>query len=69
MNALNNARLALSRGQTPVVVQQINSAEGELDELVNGAHDNCSGGAHGVDPVYYSRYQAIRDKVKGNWKW
>jgi hypothetical protein len=64
VNALNAVRIALAKGQTSNLVQQINSAQGELDALVNGAHDNCSGGAHGVDPVYYGRYQAVRAAVR-----
>ena len=54
----------LQKGQTSDAVQQINSAEGELDALVNGAHNNCSGGPHGVDPVSYGAYQSTRDILK-----
>jgi hypothetical protein len=64
VNALNASKVAMAKGEPSHAVQHINSAEAELDALVNGAHDNCSGGAHGVDPLYYARYQSIRDSVK-----
>ncbi|HXW69825.1 MAG TPA: patatin-like phospholipase family protein [Methylocella sp.] len=64
VNALNEAKLALAKGQTSDAVQQISSAQGELEALVNGAHNNCSGG--GVDPVSYGNYQSIRDRVKAS---
>jgi len=64
VNALNAAILALVKKQKSNAVQQINTAEIELDALVNGAHNSCSGGSGGEDPVYYSRYQSIRDTVK-----
>jgi hypothetical protein len=65
VNALTNARVALSQGQTANALQQINVAEGELDALLNGVHGNCSGGAHGVDPVGMSGYLATRASVQG----
>jgi hypothetical protein len=65
VNALNAAKLALANGQTPVAVQQINSAEGELDALVNGIHSNCEGGSHGEDAPGYAGYLATRATVKG----
>jgi hypothetical protein len=65
LNAFQNARVALARGDMATVVQQINAGEAGLDNLVNGAHDNCSGGAHGVDPIGYAGYLAIRAAVKG----
>ena len=64
VNALNELRRDLARGQTANAVQLINSAAGELDALVNGAHENCSGGPHGVDPVNYGGYQLTRATVK-----
>jgi len=66
LTAFSDARTALATDQTPVAVavQQINSGLNELDLLVNGLHMNCSGGAHGEDPVYYGRYVAFRDKLK-----
>ena len=63
--ALTEARLALARGQTSDAVRQIISAQGELDALVNGVHGNCSGGAHGQDPVGMSGYLATRAAVQG----
>jgi hypothetical protein len=63
-NAFSAARTALATGQTSVAVQLINSGLSELDALVNGLHQSCSGGAHGVDPVYYGRYVAFRDNLK-----
>jgi hypothetical protein len=64
VNAFSAARTALATGQTSVAVQLINSGLSELDALVNGLHQSCSGGAHGVDPVYYGRYVAFRDNLK-----
>jgi hypothetical protein len=70
VNALTAARSALSQGslsqgQTANVLQQINIAEGELDALLNGIHGNCSGGAHGEDPVGMSGYLATKASVQG----
>ena len=64
VNALNDLRRALAKGQTANAVQLINSAAGELDALVNGAHDSCSGGSHGQDPVNYTAHQMTRITVK-----
>jgi hypothetical protein len=64
VNALTAAKLALAKTPPSNAVQPINTAQDELDVLVNGAHDNCSGGAHGVDPVYYSSYLAVRAAVR-----
>jgi hypothetical protein len=59
-----NARLALAKGQSSSALQQIGSAEGELDALVNGVHNGCSGG-HGEDPTSYANNLAIRATVEG----
>lgn len=64
VNAFSAARTALATSQIPVAVQQINSGLSELDQLIDGLHDNCSGGAHGVDPVYYGRYVGFRNDLK-----
>jgi hypothetical protein len=64
VNAFSAARTALATGQTPVAVRQINSGLGELDAMIDGLHQNCSGGAHGVDPVYYGRYVVFRNDLK-----
>jgi hypothetical protein len=64
VNAFSAARTSLAIGQTSNAVQQINAGVSELDALVNGLHENCSGGAHGVDPVYYGRYVGIRNLLK-----
>lgn len=66
LNALNEAKLALARGQNSDAVQYINSAQGELDALVNGLHNNCSGGASGVDPIGYSAFTSTGAAVKGS---
>ena len=65
VNALAAARVALSQGQTTNALQQINIAQGELDALLNGVHGNCSGGAHGEDPVGMNGYLATRAVVRG----
>ena len=65
VNALTGARLALSQGQTANALQQIKIAQGELDALLNGVHGNCSGGAHGEDPVGMSGYLATKASVQG----
>jgi hypothetical protein len=65
VNALNDAKLALARGQISDVLQQIISAEDELDALVNGVHNNCPGGANGEDPPGYNAYTSERASVKG----
>jgi len=64
VNALNSARLYLAKDQDPNAVQQINSAEGELDALVNGAQNGCSGGPHGKNPDSYGTYDLTRDILK-----
>jgi hypothetical protein len=45
-------------------VLKINSAESELDAFVNGLHQSCSGGAHGLDPNGYASYQNTKAAVK-----
>jgi hypothetical protein len=65
VTALNAARVALGKQNKPGAIQQINSAQGELDALINGAHYNCAGGAHGMDPVGFDGYLAIKAAVKG----
>jgi hypothetical protein len=64
VNAFSAARISLATKKNSDAVQQINSGMSELDTLVNGLHDSCSGGAHGVDPVYYGRYVSFRDRLK-----
>lgn len=64
VNAFSSARTALATDKTPVAVQQINAGLGALDSLVNGLHDNCSGGSSGEDPPSYGKYVASRDKLK-----
>ncbi len=64
VNALATAKVALAQGQTAIVLQQINSAQGELVALVSGAHNNCSGGGHGEDPPGFNGYTAERDRLK-----
>ena len=64
VNAFNAAKFALAKGETSAAVQQIGSGVSALDGLVNGAHNNCSGGASGVDPVSYGSYLAVRDTIK-----
>jgi hypothetical protein len=53
VNAFSGARTALATGQTQAAVQQINSGVSSYDALINGLHENCSGGARGQDPVNY----------------
>jgi hypothetical protein len=65
VNALDAAVTALSHDQKPDALRQINIAESELDTLLNGVHGNCSGGAHGEDPVGMSGYLAIKASVQG----
>ena len=65
VNALDDAVTALSHDQKPNALQQINIAESELDKLLNGVRGNCSGGAHGEDPVGMSGYLAIKASVRG----
>jgi predicted acylesterase/phospholipase RssA len=64
VNALNDAKLLLAKDQISDAVQQINSAQGELDALVNSLHQSCSGGAHGEDPTGYINYLNTRAAVK-----
>src|SRR5262249_8338392 len=65
VNALTAAKVALAKGETANALQQINSAKSELDALVNGVHNNCSGGASGEDPVGFGGYLATRAVVQG----
>jgi hypothetical protein len=64
VNAFSAARTALATGQTSDAVQQINTGVSQLDALINGLHNSCSGGASGVDPVSYSNYVRFRDVLK-----
>jgi hypothetical protein len=64
VDAFGNARIALAKDDTQTAVQQSNNGMTELDALVNGLHENCSGGAHGLDPNRYGAYVASRDKLK-----
>jgi hypothetical protein len=64
VNALTAAKLALAQGQTANALQQINSAEGDLDTLVVSMHGSCSGGATGQDPVGYGGYLRTTDVVQ-----
>ncbi|MET3159985.1 WD40 repeat domain-containing protein [Bradyrhizobium diazoefficiens] len=66
LSALNDAKLALARGQNSYAVERINSAQAQLDALVNGLHNNCSGGASGVDPAGYSAFTSTKAAVKGS---
>jgi hypothetical protein len=63
-NAFSAARTSLATGQASNAVQQINSGLSELDVLVNGLHENCSGGSHGEDPVGYGAYVGFRNNLK-----
>ena len=65
VSALNDAKLALAKGQISDVLQQVNFAEGELDALVNGVHNSCAG-ASGWSPPGYNEYTSERDSVKAN---
>jgi predicted acylesterase/phospholipase RssA len=66
VNALNEAKLALARGQQSDAARQISSAEGEFEALVSGLHNNCSGGSSGIDPVGYNAFTSTSAAVKGN---
>jgi hypothetical protein len=58
VKTLGDLRVALAADpQTPNAVQQINTVEAQLGTIINRVHDNCSGDAHGRDPVYFSSYQ------------
>jgi hypothetical protein len=37
---------------------------GGVDSIINGVHNNCSGGPSGVDPVNYSGLKEIAAAVK-----
>jgi hypothetical protein len=60
VDAFQNAIVALAKGDFANAVQQINAGQASLNNLVNGAHDSCPGGDHGVDPVSYGAYQFTR---------
>jgi predicted acylesterase/phospholipase RssA len=64
VNALNDAKVLLANDLASDAVLKINSAESELDAFVNGLHQSCSGGAHGLDPNGYASYQNTRAAVK-----
>lgn len=64
VNAFSGGRTSLATNQTQAAVQQINSGLGEYDALINGLHENCSGGAHGEDPTSYGSYVAFRNNLK-----
>jgi hypothetical protein len=63
---LNAAKLALGRGQTSDAVEQINSAEGQLEVLVKGLSKSCSGGGSGVDPIGYNGFMSSTVALKGS---
>jgi hypothetical protein len=65
VNALSAASVDLANKDKEKALQQINIAEGELDSLLNGVRGNCSGGAHGIDPVGISAYLATKAAVQG----
>ena len=64
VNAFSGGRTSLATNQTQAAVQQITSALGEYDALINGLAQNCRGGAHGEDPVSYGNYVAFRNNLK-----
>jgi hypothetical protein len=64
VNSLTAAHVSLAQSKTADALQQISAAEPELDALVNGIHNNCSGGCCGIDPTYFASYLATRDVVK-----
>jgi hypothetical protein len=64
INAFSAARTSLATKQNPVAVQQINSGLGELDVMINGLHNSCSGDSNGRDPVSYGAYVKFRDNFK-----
>lgn len=64
VNALNEAKLSLAKRETSTAAQQINSAQTELDALVNGLHKSCSGGSSGQDPTSYGDYLAVRARIQ-----
>ncbi|MGR9207483.1 hypothetical protein ACU8OG_26605 (plasmid) [Rhizobium leguminosarum] len=61
---LNNAKSTILQDKNPEAIQHIQLAGAALDALVNGVHNNCSGGANGVDPVYYDKYQVMRATLR-----
>jgi hypothetical protein len=65
VNALAAANSALLQSDKVNALNQINIAQGELDALLNGVRGNCSGGAHGQDPVGMSGYLATKASVQG----
>lgn len=64
VNALNEAKLSLTKRQTSEAAQQINTAQAELDALVNGLHKSCSGGSSGKDPTGYGDYLTVRARIQ-----
>jgi hypothetical protein len=65
VNALSDASVDLADKDKAKALQHINIAEGELESLLNGVRGNCSGGAHGIDPVGISGYLATKAAVQG----
>lgn len=64
-NALNELRRALAANPNPPnALQLINTASSELNALVDGAHESCSGGPNGRDPVSYNNYLTNRTTVQ-----
>jgi hypothetical protein len=64
VNALNEAKLSLAKRQTSEAAQQINSAQAELNALVDGLHNSCSGGPHGEDPTSFGNFLAVRARIQ-----
>ncbi|MGO6968209.1 hypothetical protein [Rhizobium leguminosarum] len=58
-------RVALARGETPNATQQIDSAKDGLEKMVTMMHENCSGGAHGVNPGNYGKLVSVKENVSG----
>jgi hypothetical protein len=65
LNALQNARVALANGDIATVVQQIGAGEAGVDNMINGAHNNCSGGCCGVDPAGFGGWQSTWGNLRG----
>ncbi|TBF36979.1 hypothetical protein ELG88_18000 [Rhizobium leguminosarum] len=65
LTALRAAKSAWAGNQTSNAVQQINSAQGELEVLINGLSMSCPGGSRGRDPFSYGAYLATRASAQG----
>jgi hypothetical protein len=66
VKALTDLRVTLAKGQTQQAGPQLDSVLGLLEKMIAIVHNNCSGGAGGVDVLNFGEILNTKQYLKGS---